>query len=332
MANATSISIRPFADRDEAAVLELLRASFEEWPREVKAAPQEFFRWKHLQCPFGPSIKVVAEAEGAVVGFEGHLPWKLKVGRQTLQSSRGTDLCVHSSYRRRGVSIAIRGAIELSPDVALTWSNPSPQSRPGSLRFGRSDVGLVPPYVRPTASLPKRLRSVIANKPTEGTVQADAESAGEALRHRPQISRLLTQVASPPARLTTDRTLDYLQWRYGQFDEYRAICSEPHNGPAGIVIFRVHRRGAIWISDVCEVLVERNDLGATRALLRRVRAAASSDVIVCNFQSHREAASFGFVQHLHGPQLVTLPRRNDLVPDPTRIDSWALSRGDLELL
>jgi hypothetical protein len=332
MANPNPISIRPFADRDEPAVLELLRASFGEWPREVKVPPHEFFQWKHSRCPFGPSIKVVAEADGAVVGFEGHLPWKLKVGRQTLQSSRGTDLCVHSSYRRRGVSIAIRGAIDLAPDVALTWSNPSPQSRPGSLRFGRSDVGLVPRYVRPTASLPKRLKSVIGQTPTEATMEANAETAGDALRNRAQMSRLLTQVASPDDRLTTDKTLDYLHWRYGQFDEYRAICSEGHDGLTGIVIFRVHRRGAVWISDVCEVLVERNDREATRALLRRVRAAAPSDVVVCNFQSHREAASFGFVQHLHGAALVTLPRGKDLVPDPRRIESWALSRGDLELL
>jgi GNAT superfamily N-acetyltransferase len=333
MPKPESISVRPFAAPDEAAVLELLESSFGSSPGGLEVSLREFFRWKHLQCAFGPSIKVVAEAGGEVIGFEGHLPWNFKVGAQTVRSSRATDLCVHSSYRRRGVSVALREAIELAPEVAFQWGNPSPQSHRGSLRFGSSDIGVVPRFVRPTGSLVKRVRRVVGSKPGAArTIDADAQTAGEALRDGSRISQLLAQVAGPRERLRTDRTLAFLRWRYGRFDEYRAVTSGARESAEGLIIFRLQRRGGIWISQVCEVLVERGERQTTRSLLRRVRACAPSDLIVCNFRSRREAAAFGFVQDRSGAPLMTHPLKSGLVPDPTRIDSWSLSRGDLELL
>jgi hypothetical protein len=51
-------------------VLELLGAAFGEWPRGLSDGTRsEYFRWKHLDSPFGRSLMVVVELDGSIVGF-----------------------------------------------------------------------------------------------------------------------------------------------------------------------------------------------------------------------------------------------------------------------
>jgi hypothetical protein len=83
---------------------------------------------------------------------------------------------------------------------------------------------------------------------------------------------------------------------------------------------------------VCELIVEGDDPGLTRTLLRRVRESASADFVRCSFPSRVAAARHGFAQYPGRTTLMTTPLRERLSPDPTRMSSWALTGGDLELL
>jgi hypothetical protein len=129
------------------------------------------------------------------------------------------------------------------------------------------------------------------------------------------------------------KNLDYLRWRYGHFDEYRAVrTGAGEGGRGGMVIFRPRRHGPFWVSHVCELFVERSDRRTARDLLHRVRDATQADFINCSFSSRHQAARYGFVQWPGRTVLMTYPLQQNLVPDPTRRASWALSLGDLELL
>ena len=132
--------------------------------------------------------------------------------------------------------------------------------------------------------------------------------------------------------MTTVKDVDYLRWRYGSFDGYRAIAIDPSSGGGGMVIFWVRRQGSFWVSDVCELLVEHGDRRTARHLLHLVRDAAPTDFINCSFSSLRRAASLGFVQTRGVTVLMALPLQRNLTPDPTQSTSWASARGDLELL
>ena len=50
------------------------------------------------------------------------MPWRLRVSGRVLATMRGVDLAVHPSYRRRGVSMAMRSAASFGDDVAFMWS------------------------------------------------------------------------------------------------------------------------------------------------------------------------------------------------------------------
>jgi GNAT superfamily N-acetyltransferase len=330
-----AVKVRAFAAEDEPGVLKVLQAAFGEWPRGVQGvAPSEFFHWKHAAGPFGPSILLVAEADSAVIGFAAYMPWRLRAGGKILTTMRGVDFAVHPSHRRRGAAVAlIQAAVRhCSDDVAFIWSNPNEKIRPGSLRSGRREVGRLPRFIRPRGPLLGTIQRARAKgSKTPGHLRIEAETAAEILRDGARTS-LLAGMKQRGDRLATAKDLDYLRWRYGRFEEYRAIRADAGADCDGLVIFRLRRHGSFWVSHVCELFVEQNDPRSARHLLRKVTDAAPADFLSCSFRSRHTAALSGFVQYRRGTALTTYPLHRDLMPDPTQRASWALSIGDLELL
>jgi GNAT superfamily N-acetyltransferase len=330
----SAVEVRDFEPGDEPHVLELLQAAFGRWPRDIHSVePSEFFRWKHVEGTFGSSKLMVAEAGGAVVGCHAYMPWRLRAGRGTITTLRGGDLAVHPSYRRLGVSMAMRAAARFSEDFAFMWSHPNKQNRPGAEKAGMLVVCRPPRFLRPCRPFTHAVRRVLASgSGISEELSAEAPAAAEILGERSRISHLLERVTPPGAGMATVRDLDYLRWRYGALAEYRAIATGSGEGAGGLVIFRTRRHGQLRISDVCELLVAQDERRTARRLLDLVERAAPADLLHCAFTSHRHAARLGFLPARGSTVLMTLPLHRDLAPDPARRDSWALSRGDLELL
>ena len=312
----------------------VLQAAFGQWPRDIASAtPGEFFHWKHTRSPFGPSSLVVAVADGVVVGCHAYMPWHLNTRDGVVSTLRGVDLAVHPDYRRLGVSMAMRAAARFSDDAAFMWSNPNKQNRPGAHKAGMRAVGNLPRFVRPREPVRHLLRRARANgSRTSDGLPVEAPTADEALADEGRASLVLSLTGAPLHRMCTVKDLSYLRWRYGSFDEYRAIAIDSSFAGRGMVIFRVRRQGRFWVSDVCELLVEPGDRRTARHLVHLVRDAAPTDFINCGFSSRRSAALLGFLQIRGVTVLMALPLRKNLTPDPARRSSWALARGDLELL
>jgi GNAT superfamily N-acetyltransferase len=328
----SAVRARPFRADDEPHVLGLLQAVFREWPREISGAtPAEFFRWKHVDGPYGPSSMVVAEADGRVVGFAAYMPWRFTTGGRVVNAVRGVDLVVHPAYRMRGVSLALRTATKFASDVGFSWSNPNVDSRPGGRKVGRRPVRIVTQFIQPRGPGRALLRACAGGARTPRRISIDAPPAAGVIGEAP-LTSLLDHSAPAHHRLATLRTVDYLRWRYGRHADYRAIRVERDGAGAGVVIFRCRRHGSLWASHICELLVDRGDRVLVRSLLQQVREAAPVDFIRCSFASRSEAAAHGFVHYRRGLLLTISPLQRGLAPDPTRPDSWALSIGDLELL
>jgi hypothetical protein len=329
-----AVEVRAFEANDEPGVLEVLQAAFGQWPRGVEGiTPSEFFRWKHMHSPFGPSSLLVAEADGMIIGLLAYMPWRFTVGAQTLETLRGVDFALHPDRRRAGASSALTQAAvdHFSSDLAFVWGNPNAQSTPVSLKSGWRTVGRLPRFVGPRARLLGSIRRARGSASrTARDMRVTARSAAEVLADGATTSLLLARTEEPGDRLTTAKGLDYLRWRYGCLDEYRAVQSDA--GAGGIVIFRPRCHRQLRVLDICEILVEANDRRSARQLLHQATETADADLLSCSFASQREAALCGFVQARHREVLVTYPIRQSLVSDSTRRSSWALSRGDLEML
>jgi hypothetical protein len=192
-------------------------------------------------------------------------------------------------------------------------------------------VRIVTQFVRLPSAPSTLLRASLARDGTPRELAVEAEPAGALIEDAP-LTSLLDHARDVRGRLKTERTREYLRWRYGRFEDYRAICVPGAGAADGVAVFRCRRHGAFWVSHVCEVLVERDDRRLVRRLLQGVRDAAPVDFIRCSFASRAQAASHGFLHSRGRLLLSTYPLRPDCAPNPTRPGSWALSIGDLELL
>jgi GNAT superfamily N-acetyltransferase len=335
------VAVRPFTVDDLPRVLDLLDASLGGGPGGRR--PPEFFRWKHLEGPFGPSFMLVAEHGDRLVGLRAFMRWRFAAHGRTVRAARAVDTATHPDYQ--GMGIFKRLTLELldavGDEVDLVFNTPNAKSGPGYLKMGWREVGRVPVAVRVRRPLrllgrgrglvPRRAGRAAAAPPPVG-----AEPAAAVLEHGEQVAALLGREPASPSRLATPRDLDYLRWRYGAAPllGYRAVA-ERHDGElAGLAVFRVRPRGRLWESTVVEVLAGGDPLVARR-LLRRVAAAAPVDHLTLHAPAgsplSRPAARSGFLPTPAGIRLVANPRRADLRPDPTDLDAWALSLGDLEV-
>jgi GNAT superfamily N-acetyltransferase len=330
-----SIETRLFQDRDEPAVVELLQAAFGEWPREIEGSDRgEFFRWKHSGGPFGRSIGVVALVEEAIVGFFAYLPWLLRSGTQTVRTMRVVDLAVHPQHRGVGAPARMiaEGRRHLAQEIAFIWSNPNELSYARALQTGQGRAGIVPRFVGlGTLRYGTLARTWRASTGAAVAPPVEAASAARVLGEDGAEQLLEARHEAASNRLRTAIDIEYLRWRYGHFDEYRAVSA--NGDPAsGIAIFRARRSRRGRLAQVCELLVPANDHRARRDLLKQVRCAAPVEMITCVFPSSRDAVRCGFLKAPGGTVLTVRAVDEPHVPDPSRAASWALSLGDLELV
>jgi GNAT superfamily N-acetyltransferase len=339
----SEVSVRPFAIDDLPRVLELLDASLGGGPAGRR--PPEMFRWKHLESPFGQSYLLVAECDDRLIGLRALMRWRFMAGGTMVRAARAVDTATHPDYQGRGVfSRLTRAALEtMAGDVDLIFNTPNGKSGPGYLKLGWRPVGRVPVSVK--ARRPLRLLGGLLGRSEPGPVPpAPAVPAAQVLERGQLLLPLLERDAMergrvPPGavpRLVTPRSLAYLRWRYGAAPllGYRAVTEERDGRLAGMAIFRVRPRGRLWEATVAEVLAGDDDAVAAR-LLRRVAQVAQVDHLTFHATPGsplaRAALRAGFVRSPAGITLVANPLRPDLLPNPTRLDAWALSLGDLEV-
>jgi len=328
------IDVRRYRDEDEAAVLDLLKASLGGGPTGERTAA--FFNWKHRGNPFGRSYALVAERSGRLVGFRTFMRWRFVLDGAPVSAVRAVDTATHSDAQGMGIftRLTLRALEDLRHDTDLVFNTPNEKSLPGYLKMGWRRVMDVPVRVRvrrPVRFIRRvRARDVVGSPTTSAKVHA--LPAAQVLGDERRVAPLLPQ---PPAgRLATDRSLDYLQWRYGEAPmlDYRAVTvGDPIDG---IAIFRVRPRGALWESTVAEVLVAPGDVGGARRALSAAVRATRVDHVTCSLPQGSEglaaARRVGFLPSPDGITLVANPLRPTRV-DPVDPGSWSLSLGDLEV-
>jgi GNAT superfamily N-acetyltransferase len=336
----SSILIRPWRDGDVSPVLDLLRSALGEGAEGSRSSA--FFRWKHLENPFGPSFMLVAEADGQAIGLRAFMRWRFRAGGRSIRAVRAVDTATHPDHQGRGIfSLLTRQAIEMLNDEAeLVFNTPNEKSLPGYLKMGWRTVGRIPIVIgahRPLR-VARGIRSIRDSvTPSRPKPEQRFETAAEALADADAIHRLLTTRDPGEERIATDDSLEYLRWRYATtpFLDYRALRDEGPDGLRGLAIFRLRPRGRLWECTVAELLVEDADIPTAGRLLRRIRKLAGADHVAASFPARSAQASAarlrGFLRSPGGLTMVVNPLAGVTSPDPMALSSWALRLGDLEV-
>ena len=331
--HAPELTTRQFVDRDLDAVMELLRASMGAGPGGDRT--QEFFRWKHLDNPFGRSLMLLAEHDGAVVGLRAFMRWTWNGPDGAIRAVRAVDTATHPSYRRMGIFARLTGsAVELLRDggTALIFNTPNEKSLPGYLKMGWVSVGRVPVHLR--VKRPARFIAGLAGRQGRSALRSEAPEAHAVLQAEvASLPALLAAAEAPRDRLATPREPSYLQWRYGSASGlgYRAVTLSNDDGLRGLAIFRLRERKNLTEATVAELITSRGDTQGKRALLRLIARAARVDHLAMHFSSATgERPPLGWVRAPGGVTLVA-NTLGDVRPSPDQPSSWALSLGDIEV-
>jgi hypothetical protein len=333
----TDFVVRPYRDSDEPEVLDLLRGSLGGGPAGERSP--EYFRWKHLENPFGRSYMIVAERDQQIIGFRALMRWRFRTGDRMIEAVRPVDTATHPEHRGGGVfSTLTRTALDsLRGEVDLVFNTPNPDSLRGYLKLGWQVVGQVPISVRvcrPASFVAWRLRRSKPAVPDRPSVQAP--TATEVLRDGKSVARLVDRSEVPDWRFSTVTTMDHLRWRYADAPllGYHAVREERDGELIGLAFFRLRPEGSLWGLSIAQVIVLPDDVGTARKLLAAARRAADVAYIATSLPAGSAAArasrSRMSVPSPRKPTLV-VNALTELRPDPTQLSSWALSAADVEV-
>lgn len=321
------MNIRRAGPGDRGAILALCRSSLgwsEDDPDEA------FFTWKHDQNAFGVSPVWVAETEdGALAGLRVFLRWRFREpSGATVTAVRAVDTATHPDFRGRGIfSKLTLGALpELADEgVGMVFNTPNDKSMPGYLKMGWSTVGKVPVGAR-LGSLSGVRR--LAGARTAANLWSEpvtfGESAIDEFADREATAELLASVPRP-ARFATDRTPEFLAWRYGFEPLHYRVLRLGDRLAEGVVVFRVRRRGPALEVAVCDVIAPPG--ARIGRAFRRIGRAVGGDYLLATAATAGPAAGFVPAAGL-GPVLTWKPICRPGIP---AIADLHVALGDIEL-
>jgi GNAT superfamily N-acetyltransferase len=337
----SDVAIRDMREEDIPAVVDLLNDSLGPAPGGVDR--RALFEWKHLGNPFGRSLALVAESEGAIVGLRSFLRWRfVSPDGGEVHAVRAVDTATSPAVQRRGVfsRLTTEALDRCARDgVDLVFNTPNEKSLPGYLKMGWSEVTRWPMRVRVRRPLPLVRAVVTRNMGSGPNVAPPAGSplvpAAEALA-MPEVGRLVEASARPEGRLVTPRSMLYLRWRYatGPMPYHVLFGGDP---VGAVAVIRLRKRGPAREAVVTEVLAAPDSRGSLGPLLREIPAAAGADHAVLHagdgWAFGGAAADAGYRRTKRAAMTFTVRpvTTRERRWDPLDPSAWSLTLGDLEV-
>lgn len=230
------MEITEASEGDIPEIVSLLKLSLGE---SLMPKSEQYWRWKHLENPFGTSPVLLCRQGGELIGVRAFMRWQWSLNDQIYSTVRAVDTATHPNYQGKGIFKKLTlSLIEYCKQRGddFIYNTPNQQSRPGYLKMGWEDVGKLP--VRISVQRPF---SIVKNFIKRNHSQADFGPLEIAhyLQH-PGLDSLLKGYQHKDC-ITTRVSKQYLNWRY--FDvpvvNYVAIGEELGNELTGLIIGRI---------------------------------------------------------------------------------------------
>ncbi|MBL7858461.1 MAG: GNAT family N-acetyltransferase [Cyclobacteriaceae bacterium] len=138
------MEIRPATEADIPAIVNLLRLSLGE---SLMPKSESYWRWKHIDNPFGRSPVVVAVEGDQLIGVRAFMRWEWRMGEQILKAVRAVDTATHPEYQGKGIfrKLTLQLVEQCREEgVDFIYNTPNAQSMPGYLKMGWVRAGKLP--------------------------------------------------------------------------------------------------------------------------------------------------------------------------------------------
>ncbi len=300
---------------DEAQIIDLLQQSL---GNESTQKSIEFWRWKHVHNPFGPSPVLLAVDRDRVVGVRAFMRWQWVEGSRTYRALRAVDTATHPDYRGQGVfkklTLRLIEQCEAAGDDFI-FNTPNEQSRPGYLKMGWRELGKVPLCLAPYSPI-NMLGHLLLSRPYRPPLQIRLASKDD-----------FASLPKPTTEVGTWRTPvtpAILRWRYADCPVRNYAALTLPTEFCIVYYLREQRMGQEL--RIVHDLVRPGSEGLARAALSRLLRRVKPAVVT--------AAPAAWLPWYFTPALplgLNLTFRSLNLADPVALPSWHYTLGDLEL-
>jgi GNAT superfamily N-acetyltransferase len=307
------MNIRHATDTDIPAIVDLLKASLGEVSSEKS---ERYWRWKHIENPFGRSPVLVAVENNQLIGVRAFMRWDWQKDGKVFSSVRAVDTATHPDHQGRGIfkKLTLQLLDECKAQgVDFIYNTPNEQSRPGYLKMGWESAGRLPVTFR--LRRPIRMLLNLLKPPTTDRSSAKREIAFEKIILNPS-----------SVNLRTKYSLNYLDWRYRQVPivTYNIV----HEG-GSCLIYRLKESRLGTELRICDIFA--NDVNDQMNLIRLVLSKERETELITLSGLNGKLGGLLSTTLSKGP-IVTIRNLNlsdkDMLMNFKR---WSPAIGDLEL-
>jgi GNAT superfamily N-acetyltransferase len=293
----------------------------------------EFWRWKHLNNPFGPSPGLVAIVGHEAVAMRVFMRWAWTGFGRDWRSGRAVDTVTHPDWRRRGLFRTLtRDLLDrlTAEGIDFIFNTPNAQSGAGYASLGWKELTRVPLLVKPLRPWSLWTRSRRPG-PESDKWRPPLSPVSEVLESENMIDLLSGNDGR--LRLSTIRSPEYLQWRYGDVPGINYYGSSARRA---VVVTRARHRAGLRELAITESFCgeDPRDEDDLVDLLRSLCSESGADhAIACASRDTVERDALlraGFIPVPFGVPRLMLRALQTHEP-PGEADQWRLSLGDLEL-
>ncbi|SHG57475.1 N-acetylglutamate synthase, GNAT family [Chryseolinea serpens] len=327
------MEIRPATDADIPAIVTLLKQSLGE---SLMPKSDRYWRWKHVENPFGPSPVLLCLENGELIGVRAFMRWEWYRQGQRFKAVRAVDTATHPDHQGKGIFknltlSLVKSCTQEGDD--FVFNTPNQQSKPGYLKMGWMEAGRLP--VRLGIRRPfHMLKNIVAGN---GAGLPDETSDLANHLNHPQLAELCQDHLAQMNDTTTHISPHYLRWRYQDVPvaAYVAAAEEKNGKLTGLLVGRIKVSRLGRELRVTDCFLRGDNAG--KDLMKQLRTHKKKwnydYITVAGTLSPAATRLFapGTVKLSKGPIVTVRPLALTNLGALMNFNQWSPSLGDLEL-
>jgi len=293
------MTIRPATEADIPAIVELLKLSLGE---SLMPKSEAFWRWKHVDNPFGRSPVLLAWDGEKLIGVRAFMRWEWRQRDKIFKSVRAVDTATHPGYQGNGIFKKLTLALVeqcRGEGVNFIFNTPNKISMPGYLKMGWQKNGRMKISIWPV---------FLSNRK-------------EKYQHDLNKSELPIPNIQTGENMFTNASPDFLKWRYTENPniEYFQFQSKYGNG-----LFRIKKGRYFSEMRITEFFWNGDNKSEVREMIQNTARGLGVRIITWSgFKLPMPSLAIPL-----GPIITVLPLNGD---NSLSFGRWNPTLGDMEV-
>jgi len=231
------MEIKHATETDIPSIVGLLKKSLGE---SLMPKSEAFWRWKHIDNPFGKSPVLLAFEGDQMIGVRAFMRWEWILDNKIHRAVRAVDTATHPQYQGKGVFNKLTMALVeqcYQDGIEFIFNTPNRQSQPGYLKMGWENINRLMIHIHPVFSWGKKDKDFDVRY---GVVPASFDYFDKAKHKRSSF-------------LSTNVSREYLKWRYAGNPNVRYYVLKGNGEyPPYVAVFRVRKSRGMTEFRICD--------------------------------------------------------------------------------